>query len=100
MNYQEQLKDERWLRRRIEILKRDRFRCQQCDYFGDRVNVHHLRYTGMAWEAPDEDLITLCYGCHGKAHSPDIKDKKFEDMKLNSESIILAILNKDGEKIY
>lgn len=68
MDYQEQLKDERWLRRRLEILIRDKFRCQLCNYFGERVNVHHKKYTGMAWDAPDEDLITLCGRCHGKLH--------------------------------
>lgn len=68
MNYQDQLQDERWWRKRLTILIRDKFRCQLCDYFGEKVNVHHLKYTGMAWEAPDEDLITLCKNCHSKLH--------------------------------
>jgi len=68
MDYQEQLKDKRWKLKRLKILKRDRFKCRVCGYMGNRVNVHHLKYTGMAWESPDEDLITLCRDCHSKLH--------------------------------
>ncbi len=68
MDYSEQLKDKRWLTRRVDILRRDGYRCYLCGYFGPKVSVHHRRYTGMAWEAPDEDLITLCKDCHSKLH--------------------------------
>lgn len=68
MDYQEQLQDKRWLKKRVEILIRDKHRCTLCGYFGSKVNVHHLKYTGMAWDAPNEDLITLCKDCHRKLH--------------------------------
>ena len=68
MNYTDQLKDIRWKRKRLSILIRDKFTCKICGYFGERVNVHHLKYTGMAWNAPDADLITLCRSCHKKLH--------------------------------
>ena len=84
MNYSEQLKDERWLKRRVEILTRDRHRCRICGYFGPKVNVHHLKYTGMAWEAPDEDLITLCNDCHYKTHRPEIADKRYDNMRIGN----------------
>jgi len=82
MTYQEQLQDERWRKRRYEILCRDKHACIMCGYVGDRVNVHHLKYTGMAWEAPDKDLITLCWECHRKHHRPDIVDKKYDEMRV------------------
>ena len=100
MSYAEQLEDIRWKRKRIEILKRDKFTCQICGYMGERVNVHHLKYTGMAWDAPDEDLITLCKGCHNKTHTPALSDKRLSNLKLTGSRIITAILNEDGEKIY
>jgi len=68
-DYSEQLRDKRWKLKRLDILRRDGFKCQICGYFGDRVNVHHLKYTGMAWDAPDNDLITLCRECHNKLHT-------------------------------
>lgn len=84
MDYSEQLKDKRWRIRRVEILKRDSHTCQICGYLGAGVNVHHRKYTGMAWEAPNEDLITLCKSCHKITHKPDLNDKKFENMKLGN----------------
>lgn len=100
MDYSEQLKDPRWKRKRIEILIRDRHTCQICGYLGERVNVHHLKYSGMAWDAPNEDLITLCKGCHNKTHRPELADKRLAKMKVSSDTIINAIINEDGEKIY
>jgi len=84
MDYTEQLKDIRWKRKRIEILKRDKFTCQICGYMGERVNVHHLKYSGMAWDALDEDLITLCKGCHRSTHLPDLNDKRFDKMQIGT----------------
>ena len=76
MDYNEQLKDKRWKLKRVEILIRDKHSCRICGYMGPRVNVHHIKYTGMAWDAPDEDLITLCNDCHRKSHSSMILEKK------------------------
>ena len=98
MNYKDQLQDKRWKLRRLEILKRDKFTCQLCDYFGEKVNVHHLKYTGMAWESPDGDLITLCSGCHRTTHKPEINDKRFEVMRIIHTVDIT--LSRDGEKIH
>jgi len=76
MDYKEQLLDKRWKIRRLKILIRDRFTCYICGYMGDKVNVHHLKYTGMAWDAPNEDLITLCGDCHRKIHWDEILRRK------------------------
>ena len=78
MEYIEQLKDKRWRKKRYLILVRDNHTCQICGYIGPNVNVHHKKYTGMAWEAPEEDLITLCCHCHRTTHMPQIMDKKYE----------------------
>lgn len=82
MNYLEQLKDKRWLIKRVEILKRDKHKCKICGYFGPHVNVHHLKYTGNAWDAPNEDLITLCKDCHKTTHKPELNDKKYDRMHI------------------
>jgi DNA-binding transcriptional ArsR family regulator len=34
-----------------------------------QLQVHHTKYTGYAWEAPDTDLLTLCLDCHESMHN-------------------------------
>lgn len=68
MKYSAQLKDRRWIAKRKIILKRDNHTCQRCDTTKDNslLNVHHKYYMPnlMAWEYPNEALITWCYSCH------------------------------------
>lgn len=69
MNYDEQLKDDRWLALRDLIIDRDWKMCQQC-MSGKNLQVHHKYYEAgkMAWEYPDSALITLCKKCHALEH--------------------------------
>ena len=69
MNYSGQLNDPRWKKKRVEILIRDKHKCRICNYFGSKVNIHHLKYSGMAWDVSNDDLITLCNDCHSKLHT-------------------------------
>lgn len=77
MNYSEQLKTPEWARKRLVILKRDKFKCTNC---GEKnfLCVHHIKYINgnKAWEVPDRFLTTLCELCHWKAHN-GIEIKKF-----------------------
>ena len=63
-NYSELLKDPRWQKKRLEIMNRDNWTCQSCFSTDITLHVHHLRYSGKPWEAPDICLITLCEKCH------------------------------------
>ena len=67
MEYEKQLETEMWYSKRYHILS---LRGKQCMYCGSKnnLNIHHIKYTGMAWEAPDDDLICLCSNCHSKVH--------------------------------
>lgn len=69
LDYKEQLADGRWLRKKTEILERDNYTCQKCGA-KSHLNVHHLVYENgkLAWEYPNENLITLCEQCHAKEH--------------------------------
>lgn len=69
LNYKEQLADSRWLQKKTEILVRDNYTCQKCGA-QSHLNVHHLSYEKgkLAWEYPNEQLITLCEQCHAKEH--------------------------------
>lgn len=62
--YAEKLKHPKWQKKRLEIFSRDNFTCQLCDDTKTTLNVHHLKYTRLPWEAKDEDLITYCEYCH------------------------------------
>lgn len=62
--YSQQLQHPKWQKKRLEILKRDKFRCKMCSDKETQLQIHHLKYSGKPWEAKNEDLISLCSQCH------------------------------------
>lgn len=75
--YSELLKDQRWQRRRQEILERDNRTCQECGDGTRVMHVHHRYYQWglQPWEYDDEALMTLCAPCHewATAHTKILK---------------------------
>lgn len=69
-NYKDQLADARWQKKKYEIFERDNYKCQKCGAT-KKLNVHHLSYEQgkLAWEYPNEKLITLCQECHENEHN-------------------------------
>lgn len=67
--YRRQLCDRRWHERRLEIMRRDGWRCRRCGGKG-RLNVHHRWYVygRQPWQYPDRCLVTLCEKCHRHVH--------------------------------
>ncbi|HEY5745010.1 MAG TPA: hypothetical protein VIU12_02945 [Chryseolinea sp.] len=70
---QETYKDPRWQRRRLEIMQRDGFACNDCGEEKKTLNVHHRYYVKgrKLWEYPDFSLVTLCRECHQFQHSEE-----------------------------
>ena len=70
MTYQEQLKSPKWQKKRLEILERDEYTCQNCGETENELHVHHLFYLRnlKIYEYPDKFYITLCKDCHEKIH--------------------------------
>lgn len=65
--YAQKLRDPRWQKKRLKILERDLWSCQQCGDTESTLHVHHRRYSpGDPWDAPDEWLLTLCEECHAE----------------------------------
>jgi len=66
MRYAEKLKDPKWQKKRLEILKRDDWQCQNCGDKEETLHVHHKDYLPGKdpWDIPSEFLITLCAPCH------------------------------------
>lgn len=67
--YRKMLTDSRWSQRRLEIMRRDGFRCRRCGGKG-KLNVHHRWYIygRHPWQYPDRCLVTLCEKCHRHVH--------------------------------
>jgi hypothetical protein len=64
MTYGEKLLDPRWQKKRLEILKRDNWKCCLCEDEKSTLHIHHKKYTGEPWDAVPENLQTLCIHCH------------------------------------
>jgi len=98
MDYNEQLRDRRWQDRKVRILARDKNTCQNknCAHREDTsvlMEVHHLDYIGdkMAWEYPDDLLITLCSKCHkSEQHRP--KEEKYLLNTLRMKGFLVSDL--------
>ena len=78
------MKDPRWQKKRLEILERDKWRCQRCFDKDYTLVVHHKWYhkNTEPWEYDGECYVTLCEDCHTIFH------KMFEG-QMNSEIYII-----------
>lgn len=90
--YQRQLADPKWQKKRLEILQRDSFTCQNpaCYSTTKELHVHHKYYIkGLkTWEYPDDCLKTLCFECHKKEQ---------EDLIENSMMLIETLKQKGAD---
>lgn len=64
--YFEKLKDPRWQKRRLEVLERGQWQCEQCEDKDKTLHVHHRYYEKgwNPWDYPDDALSVLCEDCH------------------------------------
>ncbi|MFC1492059.1 HNH endonuclease [Nitrospinota bacterium] len=68
-SYYEQLKHPRWQKKRLAILERAGFECEDCGSGEKMLHVHHSYYEKSLapWDYPAESLHCLCVDCHKKA---------------------------------
>ncbi len=105
--YSKKLKDPRWQKKRLLIMKRDKFKCKYCKDDKTTLNVHHLAYTTQdVWEELNENLITLCEPCHKLQHMAVVvdfvHDFSFDDF-YNEDSFIKEFrtqLTSDTKEVY
>jgi 5-methylcytosine-specific restriction endonuclease McrA len=67
MSYKEKLKNPKWQKKRLKVLERDNWSCQNCFTKNENLQVHHKTYVTTIqnpWDYPDLLLITLCDKCH------------------------------------
>jgi hypothetical protein len=101
-SYSDLLKDPRWQKKRLEIFKRDKWKCKLCNDNKTQLHVHHKEYINdkSPWEYENKYLITLCEDCHQeieriKKESPDIDINKIDIYKSSGwtdDSTILFVM--------
>lgn len=69
MTYQQQLQTPQWTAKRLQIFKRDKYKCRICDS-KKHIQVHHLLYINgkSAWQYSSKLLLTVCRICHTNIH--------------------------------
>ena len=84
--YSDRLLDPRWQRKRLEILQRSDFQCEECGESTQTLHIHHRYYISgrMPWEYPDFCYQSLCSECHDKHHQRNLDNREdgicmFED---------------------
>jgi 5-methylcytosine-specific restriction endonuclease McrA len=52
---------------RLQVLRRDAWRCQSCGAMSN-LEVHHQNFRSRLGDDSEANLITLCAVCHAGAH--------------------------------
>jgi len=61
------LEREQYDKLRRAILQRDNWRCQYCGAMTN-LEVHHQQLRSHSGDDIEENLITMCHGCHSTVH--------------------------------
>lgn len=66
--WSDQYKDPRWQKKRLEVMERAGFECEDCGDSSKTLHVHHRYYENnkKPWNYPDECYLCLCNKCHQK----------------------------------
>lgn len=74
-SYSSFIHSEYWHLVRLQVLRRDRYKCKYCGTT-KKLHVHHLTYKHFKNEMEHlDELITLCKDCHHLVH----EYKEFDD---------------------
>jgi 5-methylcytosine-specific restriction endonuclease McrA len=97
-SYQDKLLDPRWQRKRLQILARDNFTCQQCFDARSTLHVHHTIYKPDTdpWDYPDEDYTTLCENCHQNSLTENDKKRDREFFEDIAEELLSKPYTKEA----
>ena len=70
MSYSDKLRDPRWQKKRLAIMSRAQFQCEECGSDTETLHVHHISYIAGRdpWDYDDRDLKCVCAGCHESYH--------------------------------
>jgi hypothetical protein len=84
--HHDDLKDDRWLKKRKKVKDKSKNKCSQCGFEGV-LDVHHLYYVKgkHLWEYPYKALVALCRDCHTKWHEEHNLEYREEAFSENKE---------------
>ena len=71
LSREEQYKHPHWQKKRLEIMRRDKWQCKCCGESNKSLHVHHLYYEKDChiWDMDNEGLVTVCFDCHKLLHN-------------------------------
>lgn len=82
MTYKEKLKDPRWQKKRLEILDRDSWACQNCFDTKSELQIHHRIYkSGDPWDIENRYLVALCKICHEDETKTGVYKEIIDELK-------------------
>jgi len=83
-----------YLKIRSQVLLRDNFRCQKCNYY-KHLEVHHIIPRSKGGSDDPKNLITLCQRCHARKHGfKNRENKRKRHSKRNRRKKFKRYLNK------
>lgn len=70
IEFKDQYNHPNWQKKRLEIFKRDKFKCVLCESKNKTLHVHHRYYKRavMIWDYDNKCYLTVCQGCHEYLH--------------------------------
>ena len=80
LKYHQYIKSKLWRDRRFKYFKDNKKECQACTS-SLRIALHHISYQRLGNEL-DDDLIPLCWECHGEYHRKYKNDKLFKNTNI------------------
>lgn len=96
-SYYELLKHPKWQEKRLRIMERAGFKCEECSDAETTLNVHHgyYRKSAMPWEYEDETLHCLCEPCHEKAE--ELKAELYLQIAMMTQGSVRSLLQSAKE---
>ena len=81
--YTEKFKDPRWQKKRLEILEREKWMCEDCGDKATQLHIHHGYYEkGLdPWDYNSDTLHCLCKDCH-EYQQDTLRDMQYELAKM------------------
>ncbi len=103
MSYYDDLKSPKWQKKRLEILDKHFFSCQECQTESKQLHVHHMWYESgkKAWDYPDQCYKVLCEDCHNEFHKTKLRIEKYlstTDLAFHKQ--ILELIIKDDMVVF
>lgn len=93
VDYADYLKSPLWRKIKRRVLKRDRKACRRCG--GKATRVHHRSYADVVLAGnDDEQLTSICEGCHNFIHFDD------NGYKRSSEETDQLLMTRDESKAF